>query len=527
MPERLKETSILCLPLGAIEQHGPHLPLNTDVIIAEELTRRIVARWGAELDLWQLPTVPIGLSREHDWAPGTLSLSVETFAALIRAMARDIVRALPARNLAIINGHGGNRGILDNLIHELSGDFGLNVCVVHPFDLSKAETDTGIADVHGGRSETSVMLALTPQLVRRNRIAAGTPLPRPGAVEALIFDRGVSFAWRTDDPRLTATGAIGDAHGASPRARTCDHRQRGGGNGRGSRAPVGEPAPAFANRETVMSIETRVSSHYAHGDLLNAIDAALLKAGKNPAGPTLEDLAPIDEFHVRGREATKELGAGLGLRQDHLVLDVGSGLGGPSRQLAMTYRCRITGIDLTEEYCRVATELASRVGLSDRVRYRQGSALAMPFPDASFDLAYTQHVAMNIADKAGLYREIARVLKPRGKLGIYDLLQGQGGSVHFPVPWAHDESTSFLAGPDDMRSLLSDAGFEIANWSDTSEIGKEWFKALNRRLVETGLPPLGFHVLLGADFAAMAKNQVRNLIEDRIRPTEIICVKRL
>ncbi len=439
VPERLKETSILCLPLGAIEQHGPHLPLNTDVIVAEELTRRIVARWGAELDLWQLPTVPIGLSREHDWAPGTLSLSVETFAALIRAMARDIVRALPARNLAIINGHGGNRGILDNLIHELSGDFGLNVCVVHPFDLSKAGTDTGIADVHGGRSETSVMLALAPQLVRRNRIASGAPPPRPGrrrgadprSRRQLCMAHRRSQAHRHRRHRGRACGLAS--------ARACDHRQRGGRNGRGSRAPAGEPAPAFANRETGMSVETRVSSHYAHGDLLNAIDAALAKAGRNPAAPTLEDLAPIDEFHVRGREATKELGAGLGLREDHLVLDVGSGLGGPSRQLAMTYRCRITGIDLTEEYCRVATELASRVGLSDRVRYRQGSALAMPFPDASFDIAYTQHVAMNIADKAGLYREIARVLEPRGKLGIYDLLQGQGGPVHFPVPWAHDE----------------------------------------------------------------------------------------
>ena len=81
----------------------------------------------------------------------------------------------------------------------------------------------------------------------------------------------------------------------------------------------------------------------------------------------------------------------------------------------MAYNCQITGIDLTEEYCQVATELASRVGLFDRVRYQQGSALAMPFPDNSFDIAYTQHVAMNIADKAGLYREIARVLKPRGR----------------------------------------------------------------------------------------------------------------
>jgi creatinine amidohydrolase len=213
---RLTETSILCLPIGAIEQHGPHLPLNTDAIVAEELTRRIVARLGDELDLWQLPTISISLSREHDWAPGTLSLSIQSFVALLRDMARDIVRALPARNLAIVNGHGGNRGVLDNLIHELHGDFALNACVIHPFDLSKADTHATSPDVHGGKSETSVMLVLAPHLVRLDTIAPpGTP-PDQDAISALIFDRGVSFPWRTDDPRLTSTGVIGEAHAASP-----------------------------------------------------------------------------------------------------------------------------------------------------------------------------------------------------------------------------------------------------------------------------------------------------------------------
>ncbi len=163
--QRLRDTSILCLPLGAIEQHGPHLPLNTDVIVAEELTRRIVARWGDELDLWQLPTVSIGLSREHDWSPGTLSLTIQSFVALFRDLARDIVRALPARNLAIVNGHGGNRGVLDNLMHELAGDFALNACVIHP--VRPGERDAMASanlgpDVHGGKGETSVMLALAP-----------------------------------------------------------------------------------------------------------------------------------------------------------------------------------------------------------------------------------------------------------------------------------------------------------------------------------------------------------------------------
>jgi creatinine amidohydrolase len=212
----LKETSILCLPIGAIEQHGAHLPLNTDAVIAEELARRMVAHWGAEFDLWLLPTVSISLSREHDWAPGTLSLTIESFVALLKDLAREIVRAVPARNMVIVNGHGGNRGILDNLIHELHSPVGLNVCVIHPFDLSKAATHIASPDVHGGKNETSVMLALAPHLVRRDLMASPRLAADKDAIAAMIFDRGVSFPWRTDDQRLAANGVIGEAHGASP-----------------------------------------------------------------------------------------------------------------------------------------------------------------------------------------------------------------------------------------------------------------------------------------------------------------------
>jgi creatinine amidohydrolase/Fe(II)-dependent formamide hydrolase-like protein len=213
---RLKPTSILCLPLGAIEQHGPHLPLNTDVVVAEGLTRRIIARWGEEFDLWQLPTVALGLSREHDWAAGTLSLSVQGFAGLLREIAREVVRALPARNLAIVNGHGGNRGILENLLHEFAGDFRLNACAIHPFDLAKVEMSADHPDVHGGKSETAVMLALAPELVRRDLIARTAAGPDRDAVHGLIFDRGATFPWRTDDARLAHAGIIGDAQSATP-----------------------------------------------------------------------------------------------------------------------------------------------------------------------------------------------------------------------------------------------------------------------------------------------------------------------
>ena len=208
----IKDTSILCLPLGAIEQHGAHLPLNTDVVVAEGLTARLLESWGKEFDLWQLPTLSVGLSREHDWAAGTLSLSVHGFAGYMRDLAGTILHALPARNLAIVNGHGGNRGILENLLHELRGDFGLNAVVLHPFDLAGA--DPAGADVHGGKGETSVMLALAPERVRRDRIGSGGP-PDPKAVQALIFERGATWAWRSDDARLARDGIIGDPSGAT------------------------------------------------------------------------------------------------------------------------------------------------------------------------------------------------------------------------------------------------------------------------------------------------------------------------
>src|SRR5664279_3979786 len=143
----LSERSILCLPIGSIEQHGPHLPLNTDVVLAEEITRRIIARWGEPLDLWQLPTLAISLAREHEWAPGTLSLSIQGMTAIMRDLGREIARALPARNLVIVNGHGGNRGILEALIQDFRADFGLNVCVMHPTAWAEAEANAAILEL--------------------------------------------------------------------------------------------------------------------------------------------------------------------------------------------------------------------------------------------------------------------------------------------------------------------------------------------------------------------------------------------
>ena len=271
-----------------------------------------------------------------------------------------------------------------------------------------------------------------------------------------------------------------------------------------------------------MSVDRLVTKHYARGDLGSAILAALERAGKDLDRLSLEDLAPVDEFHVRGRPATVELTDALALAPGMRVLDVGCGIGGPSRYVAATCDCEVVGIDLTEEFCEVAALLADRVGLGDRVEYRPGNALAMPFEDATFDAAYTQHVAMNIADKARLYAEVWRVLKPGAPFGIYDLLQGEGGEVLYPVPWARDAATSFLVRPGELRRLLEDAGFEIVSWRETTAEAQTWLEEMKARMAGPSPPPSALRVLLGDDAGPMAQNLFRNLLEGRVVPTEVL-----
>lgn len=270
-------------------------------------------------------------------------------------------------------------------------------------------------------------------------------------------------------------------------------------------------------------MSTPVEDHYTVGDLLGAIREGLARLGKDTADLSPEDLAPVDEFHVRGRAATLEMAGRLGLGPRHRVLDIGSGLGGASRLLAGTYGCRVSAIDLTEAYCAAARAITGWVGLSDLVTFRRASALDLPFDDESFDAAITQHVAMNIRDKGRMYAEARRVVRSGGTFAIYDVLQGEGGEVVYPVPWAREPSISFLATPDEMSELLHDAGFEIVDRRDTTGEGLAWFREVAGHIRETGLPPLGFHVLMGEEFALMARNQRRNLEENRVALAEIIC----
>ena len=275
-----------------------------------------------------------------------------------------------------------------------------------------------------------------------------------------------------------------------------------------------------------MSLDHAIAAHYTNGDLLVAIEAALAKLGITPDQVTVSDLAPVDDFHIGGRQATEQFFAQIDFAAGDHLLDVGCGLGGASRFVADKFGSRVTGIDLTPEYIETGNVLSAWVGLEQKIELRQGSALAIPFADESFDGGFMFHVGMNIADKNRLFREIYRVLCPGAVFAVYDIMQIGDGTLSYPLPWASVPEMSSLAEPPVYQQAMENAGFTVIKENIRHQFSIDFFNAVRaQNEANGGPPPLGLHTLVGESTAVKFRNMIQNINDGHIAPVEMIAQK--
>ena len=268
-----------------------------------------------------------------------------------------------------------------------------------------------------------------------------------------------------------------------------------------------------------------IHSYYSPNDLYNSIIEGLNAIGKELSELTLDDLQPVDEFHIRGDVATKELIKLSGFTPDMHILDVGCGVGGSTRRLSYETGCRVTGIDLSDQYIDAAERLTRLLTMQERVKFHAASALALPFDDETFDGAWSIQMNMNVEDKLSWLQELYRVLKPGGRAVLYEVCGNKNAPVHFPVPWAQDSSMSFLVPPESFRDVISLAGFDIGVWNDKTDLAQKAFAHMTEPVGEPNLPELGVHLLVGNDILTKAYNLHRNLDEERVSLIETVAIK--
>lgn len=259
----------------------------------------------------------------------------------------------------------------------------------------------------------------------------------------------------------------------------------------------------------------QIHAQYSTGLSRNNIEQALVAAGKDVDRLQPADLAMLEDFHTMGRYATTELVALASITDEDHVLDAGSGIGGTARFVADQYRCRVTAVDLTEEYCDTSRWLNRLVGLDDRISVHQADVTALPFADATFDVAFSQHVQMNVADKTRLYREARRVLVDGGRLAIWDITTSERGEPDYPLPWADQPAASHLATSEQLRAAVAYAGFAIDHWNDLTDQAT----VLMQTFLNLPPNPLGLHAFV-ADFAQKAKNLTLALADGGLRAVQ-------
>ncbi|MEM9443361.1 MAG: class I SAM-dependent methyltransferase [Pseudomonadota bacterium] len=272
-------------------------------------------------------------------------------------------------------------------------------------------------------------------------------------------------------------------------------------------------------------LEDRIATQYSNPNLLADILDGLKRSGADISRLSIEDLAPVDEFHTAGRITTHQALAMTPISSGMHVLDAGSGIGGTARCLAREKGCYVTGIDLTADYVDVARELSARTGLNDVCTFQQGSVLDLPFEDATFDAAVSFHVAMNIEDRTRFYSELSRVLRPKAPLCLFDVMQGPNAGMSYPVPWADVETNSFLKTPIKTKSLVEAAGFEVVAQKSLRTFAIDFFRKVFAKAATQDTPALGLHLLTGAKTTEKFHNYAKGLNDHMVDPVIMVATR--
>ncbi|OMH38300.1 class I SAM-dependent methyltransferase [Motiliproteus sp. MSK22-1] len=250
-----------------------------------------------------------------------------------------------------------------------------------------------------------------------------------------------------------------------------------------------------------------------------------------------EDFAPIDQLHLGGRGPTIALLDNLNIKSHHSVLDVGCGLGGSARLIAERYQCSVIGVDITSEFCQLATALNKRLAQTLPVSFIQADATCLPFSSRCFDLLISQHCMMNLPNPLQALTEFRKLLTKDGLLILHEVLQGDGGPAHYPVPWASNEEHSFLIDETTLKDRLTTAGFQINQFTDHSQQALSWRKHHQHSRQQRKQPadlqaadkrpkhprsPLSPELIFGERFSEMTRNLLANLAEGRVKVVSVI-----
>lgn len=268
-----------------------------------------------------------------------------------------------------------------------------------------------------------------------------------------------------------------------------------------------------------------IADHWARGDVYGLIVSALNKMSKPLEALTLEDLSAVDHFHARGLRATVELADQLPIKAGQHIVDIGCGIGGPARYIANRFNCSVSGVDITQPFVEAGNKLTALVKMERQVRIELGDGQRLPYPDSSFDGAYSQHVTMNVSDRSAFFAEAYRVLKPGGFFALTEHGLGPKGSPHYPLPWSMDGSGAYLITPSETRAILEKTGFQAIVIEDTGARYLASYRTAIEAAEKGDLPPLGIHILLGDTALQKVRNAARNIEEGRTHPIQLLCHK--